>query len=52
LFPRICHLHYCSLAPIVEETCRAHSVRYRAQPTLRSALAANWRWLRAMGAPA
>jgi linoleoyl-CoA desaturase len=50
LFPRICHLHYRSLAPIVEETCRAHSVRYRAEPTFRSALAANWRWLRQMGA--
>ena len=50
LFPRICHTHYRSLAPIVEETCRAHSVRYRAEPTFRSALAANWRWLRQMGA--
>ena len=52
LFPRICHVHYRSLAPIVEETCRAHSVRYRAEPTFRSALAANWRWLREMGAAA
>ena len=50
LFPRICHLHYRSLARIVEETCRAHSVPYRAAPTFRSALAANWRWLRQMGA--
>jgi linoleoyl-CoA desaturase len=50
LFPRICHVHYRSLARIVEETCRAHSVRYRAEPTFRSALAANWRWLREMGA--
>ena len=50
LFPRICHVHYGSLAKIVEETCRAHSVRYRAEPTFRSALAANWRWLREMGA--
>ena len=49
LFPRICHLHYPALAPIVEETCRAHSVRYRAEPTLRSALAANWNWLRRLG---
>jgi linoleoyl-CoA desaturase len=50
LFPRICHVQYRSLARIVEETCRAHSVRYRAEPTFRSALAANWRWLREMGA--
>jgi linoleoyl-CoA desaturase len=50
LFPRICHVHYPALAPIVEETCRAHAIRYRAEPTFRSALAANWRWLRRMGA--
>jgi len=48
----VCHLHYPALARIVEATCRAHGVRYRCEPTLRSALAANWRWLRRMGSPA
>jgi linoleoyl-CoA desaturase len=52
LFPRVCHLHYPALARIVEETCRAHGVRYRCEPTLGDALAANWRWLRRMGAAA
>jgi len=52
LFPRVCHLHYPALARIVEETCRAHRVRYRCEPTLRCELAANWRWLRSMGSPA
>jgi linoleoyl-CoA desaturase len=52
LFPRVCHLHYPALARIVEETCRAHRVRYRCEPTLRSALTANWRWLRRMGSAA
>ena len=51
LFPRVCHLHYPALARIVEETCRKHGLRYRCEPTLRSALAANWRWLRGMGSP-
>jgi linoleoyl-CoA desaturase len=51
LFPRVCHLHHRALARIVEETCRAHGVRYRSEPTLRSALASNWRWLRRMGSP-
>ena len=50
LLPRVCHLHYPALARIVEETCRTHRVRYRCEPTLRSALAANWRWLRRMPA--
>ena len=49
LFPRVCHLHYPALSRIVEATCRSHQVRYRCEPTLRSALAANWRWLRLMG---
>src|SRR5258706_97402 len=52
LFPRVCHLHYPALAAIVEETCRAHGVRYRFEPTLRSALAANFAWLHRMGLPA
>ena len=51
LFPRVCHLHYPALARIVEETCRAHGLRYRCKPTLLGALAANVRWLRRMGAP-
>jgi linoleoyl-CoA desaturase len=51
LFPRVCHLHYPALSRIVEETCRSHQVRYRSEPTLGSALAANFRWLRRMGAP-
>jgi linoleoyl-CoA desaturase len=52
LFPKVCHVHYPALSAIVEETCRAHGVRYRAQPTLRAALAANVRWLRDLGSAA
>src|SRR5204862_2447866 len=49
LLPHVCHLHYPALSRIVEETCTAHRVQYRCEPTLRSALAANVRWLRRMG---
>jgi len=48
LFPRICHLHYRELAPIVEAVCRAHGVRYFAHPTFRAALRAHVRQLRDM----
>src|SRR5213075_2596867 len=51
LFARVCHVHYRALSRIVEETCRAHQLRYRCQPTLRSALSANFRWLQQMGLP-
>jgi linoleoyl-CoA desaturase len=50
LFARVCHLHYPALSRIVRATCAEHGVRYRCEPTLRSALAANMRWLRGLGA--
>ena len=46
LFPRISHLHYPALAPIVEAVCRQYGVRYRALPTFAAAVAAHYRWLR------
>lgn len=52
LFPRVSHVHYRALAPLVERTCREHGVRYRAWPTLSAALGAHFRWLEAMGQPA
>ena len=52
LFARVCHVHYPALSRIVREACAKHGLRYRCEPTLRSALAANYRWLRALGAPA
>ncbi len=51
LFPKVCHLHYPALAPIVEATCRAHGVEYFAFPTARAALRSHVRWLRTMGQP-
>jgi len=51
LFPKICHLHYPALAPIVEATCAEFGVRYRAYPTAFGALKAHAAWLKEMGAP-
>jgi linoleoyl-CoA desaturase len=51
LFPQVCHVHYPSLAPIVEEVCRSAGVRYIAYPTLGSALRAHFRLLRQLGRP-
>jgi linoleoyl-CoA desaturase len=51
LFARVCHVHYPRLSGIVQETCLKHGLRYRCEPTLHSALAANFRWLRSLGAP-
>jgi linoleoyl-CoA desaturase len=51
LFPRICHLHYPALAPLVESTCREFGLRYQAHETLFSGIASHFRWLRRMGKP-
>jgi linoleoyl-CoA desaturase len=48
LFPRICHVNYPALAPIVEEVCRAHGVRYVAHPTVSAAIVSHQRLLRQM----
>jgi len=49
LFPQLCHLHYAGMAPLVEATCGEFGVRYAAHPTFRSAVAAHFRQLRALG---
>jgi linoleoyl-CoA desaturase len=51
LFPKICHLHYPKLSPIVESVCNKFGVKYEANATLRSAMASHLRWLRRMGRP-
>jgi linoleoyl-CoA desaturase len=49
LFPRICHVHYAAIAPVVEQTCADFGVRYVAHETLLAGLASHFRWLRRMG---
>ena len=48
LFPRVSHVHYAALAPIVEDVCRTHGVRYFAHPTMRAAIRSHVRQLHAM----
>ena len=50
LFARVCHVHYPALAKVVRETCDRHGIAYRCEPSLGSALASNFRWLRELGA--
>jgi linoleoyl-CoA desaturase len=49
LFPRVCHVHYAALAPIVEDACRRHGVRYTCHRSLLAALAEHVRWLGRLG---
>ncbi|HEY9699142.1 MAG TPA: acyl-CoA desaturase [Trichocoleus sp.] len=49
LFPQVCHIHYPQIAPILAEVCEEFGVKYQVYPTFRSALAANYRWLKYLG---
>ncbi|HEX9051402.1 MAG TPA: acyl-CoA desaturase [Anaeromyxobacter sp.] len=49
LFPEVCHVHYPALAGIVETACREAGIPHRTAPTLRAAIAAHYRFLRALG---
>jgi linoleoyl-CoA desaturase len=51
LFPKICHVHYKRLMPIIREACAEHGVRYTVQPTWTAAARSHTRWLREMGTP-
>ena len=46
LFPQICHTHYPALAPIVKQTSEEFGVNYYAHPSLGSALASHFRFLK------
>ncbi|HLK90618.1 MAG TPA: acyl-CoA desaturase [Polyangia bacterium] len=49
LFPKICHVHYPALSPIVEATCRTHGIQHRSHRTMRRAIRSHVRWLRHLG---
>jgi linoleoyl-CoA desaturase len=51
LLPRICHVNFPALAPIVEETCREYGIEYNQHPSMRAGMASHFRWLRRMGRP-
>ena len=49
LFPRISHIHYPKLSPIVKETCKEHGLVYLEQPTFFHALWSHMRYLYRLG---
>lgn len=49
LFPKICHVHYPAIAPLVQQTCREFGLRYMVKKSLRAGIASHFRWLRQMG---
>ena len=51
LLPRICHVNFPALSPIVEQTCREFGVKYNEHPSFWAGVASHFRWLRQMGMP-
>jgi len=49
LFPRVSHVHYPALSPIVQQTCREFNVPYITYPTFGKAVLSHLRHLRDMG---
>lgn len=48
LFPRICHVHYPDISPIVETTCAEFGISYLAFPSLLAAIQAHLKHLKTM----
>lgn len=51
LFPRVAHIHYPALAPIVRRTAEEFGITYRVNPTLWSALRSHYVTLLRLGLP-
>jgi linoleoyl-CoA desaturase len=49
LFPKVSHVHYPAIAPIVRETCNKHHVRYNEFRTMSSAVASHFRIMKMLG---
>jgi linoleoyl-CoA desaturase len=50
LFPRMCHVNYPFIAPVVEATCRDFGIRYNVHDSFLGGMMSHFRWLRRMGA--
>ncbi len=49
LFPRISHVHYQAISPIVEKTCKEHGLPYNSYPTMTESLMSHFRMMKALG---
>jgi linoleoyl-CoA desaturase len=51
LFPKVCHVHYPRLSPLIEQVCLTHGVEYLAQRSLGGAVRSHYRFLRRLAVP-
>lgn len=51
LFPKICHVHYPAIAPLVEQTAKEYGVPYMTTPRLGDAFMSHLNMLKKLGTP-
>ena len=49
LLPRICHIHYTEVAPIVAATAKEYGLTYRQIPTFSAAVSSHFKLLKDLG---
>ncbi len=51
LFPRICHVHYKKISPIIKEAAKRHGIPYREIPSFWTAMRSHFSLLKSLGTP-
>jgi linoleoyl-CoA desaturase len=49
LFPKVSHVHYPALSKIVKKVCEMHGMPYHQYPTMSSAVASHFRFMKQLG---
>lgn len=49
LFPKICHINYPAISPIVEQTCKEFGIQFVEHPSFWAGVVSHYRWLKRMG---
>jgi linoleoyl-CoA desaturase len=49
LFPRISHIHYPAISPIVEKTCKDFNLHYNTFPTMGASIVSHFRMMKQLG---
>ncbi len=49
LFPKVSHVHYPAISKFVEESCKEYNIRYVNYPTMSSAVASHFRFMKMLG---
>lgn len=49
LFPKVCHVHYKHITPIIKQVAKKHGLEYREMPSFRFAVGSHFKLLKELG---